>query len=137
MVAVPSPEVTATTRVDDAAAARRGAQVSDLAPDLVRLALVVTVDALFLVGVLLPYLDDAQFPNESLPDVLGVLVLLTPFFLPWVTFGSAAFSGYLLWRGPSGPLLLGIRLGVVVLALAGLVTYFSPWGVDAIRWLMD
>ena len=35
---------------------RAHAQVADLRPDLVRLALVVAVDVLFLFGVLLPYL---------------------------------------------------------------------------------
>ena len=64
--------------------------------------------------------------------------MLTMFFLPWVTFGSAVFSGYRLWRGgPLSPASRAVCLCVVVLGAAGFVAYFSPWGIDAIRWLMD
>ena len=69
--AVPSPGATATTPVDDRAPVPRRAQVSDLRPDLVRLALVVVVDVLFLFGVLLPYLTyDGEFADQWLPNVL-------------------------------------------------------------------
>jgi len=64
LIIVPSPGATVPTHVDDRAPGARSTSVSDLAPDLVRLAL-------------------------------------------------------------------------VVLGAAGFVAYFSPWGVDAIRWLLD
>ena len=63
---------------------------------------------------------------------------LTVFFLPWVTFGCLVCSGYRLWRGgPLRPVSRAVCLSVVVLGAAGFVTYFSPWGFDAIRWLLD
>lgn len=134
---MPTPGLTVTARVK-AAEPRSRDPVADLAPDLGRLALVVLVDALFLVGVLLPYLTfDGEVAEHWLPDILGVPMLLTLIFLPWVTLGSASLSGYRLWRDSSGPVLRGIRLCVVILALAGAVTYFSPWGFYATRWLMD
>lgn len=121
--------------------------VAGLAPDLVRLALVLLVDVLFLAGVLLPYLtSDGDLGDPAVPDVLLVPLVLTLFLLPWVTFGSAAVSGYRLWRarpgagsrgGTSSPAARGVCLCVVVLGALGLVAYFSPWGVDAIRWLVD
>jgi hypothetical protein len=112
---------------------------TDVHADAERLALVVVVDALFLVGVLLPYLTyDGGVATQWLPEVLYVPLVLTVFLLPWATIGSAAFSGYRLWRGGSlRPMSRGICLGVVLLGIAGFVTYVSPWGIDAIRWQLD
>jgi len=136
--AVPSTGATVTTPVDDRAPAPRRAQVSDLRPDLVRLALVVVVDVLFLFGVLLTYLNDGWYGAEWVANVFILPVTLTVFFLPWVTVGSAGFSGYRLWRGgPLTPVARAVCLSVVVLGAAGFVTYITPWGVDAIRWLLD
>jgi ribose/xylose/arabinose/galactoside ABC-type transport system permease subunit len=109
---------------------------SGLAPDLVRLGLVVVVDGLYVLGVLLPYVRrDAVLAAQWGPDIMAVPILLTVIFLPWVTIGSAAFSGYRLWRGASAPLSRGICLSVVVLGAAGFVSYISPLGVAASRWL--
>ena len=106
-------------------------------PALGLLAAVAAIDALFLVGVLLPYLSyDGEFAVQWLPDPLVVPVVLTVFFLPWVTFGAAALSGYRLWRGPSDGS-RGVAVAVVVLGVAGFGMYVSPWGIDAIRWLLD
>ena len=67
-----------------------------------------------------------------------LVVLLTLFFLPWVLFGCAVISGYRLWRGgPLSPMSRAVCLSVVVLGAAGFIAYFSPWGIDAIRWLLD
>ena len=139
LVAVPSSGATLNPHLGDQAAAPRPVPVSDLGPDLVRLALVLVVDVLFVVGVLLPYATyDGEFVDQWLPNVFMLPVVLTTFFLPWVTCGSAVFSGYRLWRsGLSSPVSRAVCLCVVVLAAAGLVAYFSPWGIDAIRWLMD
>ena len=113
-------------------------RVVDVRADVERLALVVVIDALFLVGVLLPYLTyDGGVVTQWLPQVLYVPMVLTVFFLPWAAIGSVAFSGYRLWRGgPLSPGSRGICLGVVVLGLAGVLTYVSPAGIDAIRWQM-
>ena len=112
---------------------------ADVRAEVERLALVVVVDALFLVGVLLPYLAyDGGVADQWLPDVLYVPMTLTVFLLPWATVGPVAFSGYRLWRGGSlGPVSRGICVGVVLLGAAGLVMYFSPSGIDAIRWQLD
>ncbi len=128
-----------TSPVDDRAPVPRAAQVSDLRPDLVRLAPVVVVDVLFVFGVLLPYLaHDGDFGDQWLPNVFMLVVVLTLFIWPWVLFGCAVFSGYRLWRGgPLGPVSRAVCLSVVVLGAAGFVAYFSPWGIDAIRWLLD
>jgi hypothetical protein len=134
LVAVPSPAATDEAVVSDAPPGRP-AGGSGVAPDLVRLALVAAVDAVFLFGVVLAYHGHGVAGGP--PDWLGLPALLSVFFLPWVTFGSAAVSGYRLRRGTPGAMSLGIRVLVVVLGVAGLATYFSPTGVDAIRWLMD
>jgi FtsH-binding integral membrane protein len=112
---------------------------TDVRAEVERLALVVVVDALFVVGVLLPYLTyDGGVVAPSLPEILSVPLVLTVFLLPWATVGSVAFSGYRLWRGgPLSRMSRGICLGVVVLGIAGLVMYFSPSGVDALRWHLD
>jgi hypothetical protein len=111
----------------------------DVRADAERLALVVVVDTLFLVGVLLPYLTyDGGVATQWLPEVLYVPMGLTVFFLPWATLGPVAFSGYRLWRGgASSPVARAICLAVVVLGIAGLVAYVSPPGIDAIRWQLD
>lgn len=73
---------------------RRSTVAPGAAPHLVRLGLVVIVDGLYLVGVLLPYLGrDRGSASRWIPEAMAAPIVLTVFFLPWVTIGSAAFSG--------------------------------------------
>jgi hypothetical protein len=118
------------------AAARSRDQVEELGPGLWRLGYIVAADLAFLFGVLVPYLTDDDIPPvDSTWDVLVWPGLASIFFLPLVASGVAVFSGASL-RGSHGGA-RAVNLAAVVLSVAGVLVYASPWGLDAISWLLD
>lgn len=109
--------------------------VDELAPGLRRLGYIVVADLALLLGVLVPHAtDDAVPPVDTAWDALFWPGLASIFFLPLVAAGVAAFSGARLSRGDARA--RAVNLGAVALSAAGVVAYVSPWGRDAIRWLL-
>ena len=116
--------------------ARSRGRVEELGPGLWRLGYIVVADLAFLFGVLVPYLTDDEIPPvDSTWDVLFWPGLASVFFLPLVACGVAAFSGARLWGSDGGA--RAANLAAVVLSVAGVLVYASPWGLDAISWLLD
>jgi hypothetical protein len=117
--------------------ARSRDQVGELGPGLWRLGYIVVADLAFVFGVLVPHLtDDDVPPVDSTWDALFWPGMVSVFFLPLVACGVGLFSGAALRRGDGG----GARaadMAAVVLSVAGVLVYASPWGRDAISWLLD
>ena len=115
---------------------RSRGQVGVLGPGLWRLGYIVVADLAFLFGVLVPYLTDDDIPPvDSSWDALYWPGLVSVFFLPLVACGVAAFSGAQLSRSDGAA--RAVNIAAVVLSVAGVLVYASPWGLDAIRWLLD
>jgi hypothetical protein len=111
-------------------------QVGEVGPGLWRLGYVLVADLAFVLGVLVPHLtDDDVPPVDSAWDALFWPGLASVFFLPLVAFGVAAFSGARITRSRGGA--RAVNLAAVALSVAGVLVYFSPWGLDATNWLLD
>jgi hypothetical protein len=109
--------------------------VGELGPGLRRLGYVAVTDLAFVLGVLVPHLtDDGVPPVDSTWDALFWPGLASTLALPLVAFGVAAFSGARLSRSVGAA--RAVNLAAVALSLAGVLVYVSPWGLDAIRWLL-
>ena len=110
--------------------------VGELGPGLWRLAYIVGADLAFLFGVLVPYLTDDDIPPvDSTWDALFWPGLASVFFLPLVACGVAAFSGARVSR--SDGVARAVNVAALVLSVVGVLVYVSPWGLDAIGWLLD
>ncbi|MBJ7358768.1 hypothetical protein [Nocardioides sp.] len=110
--------------------------VGELGPGLWRLGYIVVADLAFLIGVLAAYLTDDHIPPvDSTWDPFYWPGLMSVFSLPLVAFGVAAFSGARLSRSTGAA--RAVNAAAMALSLAGVIAYVSPWGMDAIRWLLD
>ena len=116
--------------------ARSRGLVGELGPGLWRLGYIVVADLAFLFGVLVPYLTDDDIPPvDSTWDALLWPGLVSVFVLPLVACGVAVFSGARLSRSDGRARV--VNVAAVVLSVAGVLVYVSPWGLDAISWLLD
>ena len=116
--------------------ARSHGLVGELGPGLWRLGYIVVADLAFLFGVLVPYLTDDDIPPvDSTWDALFWPGLASVFALPLVACGVAVFSGARLSRSDGRARV--VNVAAVVLSVAGVLVYASPWGRDAISWLLD
>ena len=116
--------------------ARSRRQVGELGPGLWRLGYIVVTDLAFLFGVLVPYLTDDDIPPvDSNWDAMFWPGLVSVFVLPLVACGVAAFSVARLSRSDGRT--RAVNLAAVALSVAGVLVYVSPWGIDAISWLLD
>ena len=115
---------------------RTRGSVAQLGPALWRLGYIVVAALAFVLGTLVPYLTDDDIPPvDSTWDALFWPGLVSIFCLPLVACGVAAFSGARL--SSSEGTARAVNLAAVALSVAGVLVYFSPWGLDAISWLLD
>ena len=102
--------------------------------DLLLLTYVAVVDAVFVAGVLVPYLTRADHPTTTVDAWLGYPAFASLFLLPMVAVGVGAVAATRLRATGSRR---RVAAAVIVLAAAGFAAYVSPLGVAAVRWFLD
>ncbi len=100
-----------------------------------RLVAMLTVDAVFLLGVLVPYLQGGSGLDNDQPVTLALLGYVSVFTVPVIAYlvGIGSLNRLLRLVPGAGRRIEGTVLAAVVL---GLATYVSPWGIAALRALL-